>query len=298
MSKDDTASLEKIFGLSGAVSFEKGQKGLPRAVIRTGQGLSHVYLHGAHVAHFELPGSRPVLWLSNRSMFEPGKPIRGGVPICFPWFSTRPDDPSAPNHGVVRLRDWRVESTCRLDNQDVEMVLACESDGYGVKWWPGSYSARYTVRVGRALELALEFTNTSDAESVYTHALHSYFAVGDIRRISISGIEKADSLTKKAFQNEPIRFAGPVTGLYVDTDSTCILEDQAWSRRITVEKAGSLSTVVWNPWVHTPRQFPDLNSDDWQEFVCIETANIAHNGVKLKPGQSHRTVAKISCESI
>ena len=282
---------------------ERGAGGLERLVLAAQAGEAHVYTHGAHVAHFQPVGGRPVLMMSSRAQLEagvPGKPIRGGVPICFPWFGARAGDAQAPMHGVARLLTWDVESVTQEDQGRLRAVFALTSNDYTRGIFPQDFALRHTVTVGDSLEMALTARNTSATELACEMALHSYFAVSDARQVAIRGLERAtyldktDAWARKTAGNDPVVFAGETDRVFVGTQSTVTLADPGWQRRIVVGKSGSNTTVVWNPWIEKARAIADLGDDDWKGMVCIETANAADNALALAPGAVHTMVATIS----
>jgi glucose-6-phosphate 1-epimerase len=254
-------------------------------ILQTPEAEAHIYKHGAHVAHFQPRGQKPVLWMSTKSWFEPGKPIRGGVPICFPWFGPKKDDPSAPGHGLARLRDWTVE---HLVDHSLVFALAL-----------APWEARFTVAVSAALTMTLEVRNTGTKPEQFEEALHTYLAVGDIRQVSVTGLENTDyldntvGLARKNQGNEPIRFTGETDRVYLDTRATCIVNDPVWNRRLIIEKSGSDATVVWNPWIAKAKAMPDFGDDEWPGMLCIETANCKQHAVTLAPGATHKMQAVI-----
>jgi glucose-6-phosphate 1-epimerase len=297
-SPDELATKFEVPG----VTFERGPGGLTRVGIATDAAWACLYLHGAHVAAWQPAGQEPVLWMSENSWFAPQKPIRGGVPVCFPWFGPKSDDPDAPGHGTARLVDWTLADVSR-DGDDVTLELRLASDEFSHRWWPGDFELSYRVTVGRSLTMSLTVTNTGPAEQTFTEALHSYFAVADVRRVLIGGLDGTryvDQLSGEAVRqgDEPIRFEAETDRVYTDTAAACTLTDLVVGRRITVEKSGSDSTVVWNPWTAKAARMPDYGDHEWPGMVCIETANAAHNAIKVPAGQSHCLTARISCESM
>ncbi len=291
--------LQKRFGIPGVVSFRLGEGGLPCVDIHTAQAEATVYLHGAHVTHYQPKGQSPVLFMSGKSMFEAGKPIRGGVPICFPWFGPKSGDPKAPGHGLVRQKDWVVEAATRQADGSVEVTLALTSDDAMLKDWPHEFTARFIVCVGAALELTLEITNRSAATCRYEEAMHTYLAVADVRTVGITGlggttyIDKVRSMERFAEGAAPIAIAGETDRVYLNTQAAVTVSDPAARRRITVSKEGSNTTVVWNPWIAKAGRMPDFGPDEWPRMLCIETCNAADNAVELEPGATHRTRAII-----
>jgi glucose-6-phosphate 1-epimerase len=287
------AHLQAQYGMPGAVRFEAGPGGLTRVVVDTPQAEAHVYLHGAHVTHYQPRGDRPVLFMSQRSRFEPGVPIRGGVPIVFPWFGPKAGEPSAPLHGIARLAEWGVESASRGADGSVTLVLGLEVGDATHSSWPHACSLRYRVVIREALDLTLEVRNRSDAAVIFEEALHTYLAVADVRQISVTGlagsryIDKTEGMKRKVQESALIQITGETDRVYLGTKATCVIDDPGTDRRLVVEKSGSEATVVWNPWVAKARAMPDLGDDEWPEMLCIESGNVAEHAVTLGPGQHH-----------
>lgn len=279
-------SLNRRFGIPSALRFEPGTHNLVRAAITTPHADAHVYLHGANVTGFQPRGERPVLFLSDKSHFETGKPIRGGVPICYPWFGAHENDSRAPMHGTARLNEWTIESATAIADGSVALTLT----------WT---NCRYRVRVGPTLTLSLEVRNETTAPYRFEAALHTYFAVGDSRQIRIEGLAGAEYLSKVenvSGQREgadPIRVARETDRVYFDTRTSCVIHDPVWHRRIINEKIGSHTTVVWNPWIDKSKALPDFGDDEWRNMVCIETCNVKRNAVTLPPGKAHVLEARI-----
>jgi len=290
--------LNEQFGVDGVVEFGAGPGGLTRASITSPGGTATVLLHGAHVTAYQPAGGVPVLWMSGRSWFEPGRPVRGGVPVCFPWFGSTGPAGDSPHHGFARLTEWEVEST-GLDGDLAEITLVLFSDDDTRRYWPGQFELRHTVTVGAELSMSLEVSNTGDEAFTITEALHTYLAVSDVRKVSIAGLEGAEYVDTVGEErrlrqgDEPIRFAGEVDRAYVNTDAACVLDDPGMGRRIRVAKSGSLSTVVWNPWTAKAARMPDYADDEWPGMVCIETANVYENAVTVAPGGAHIMEARI-----
>ncbi len=289
----DAQHLRTNFNADRAIRWDQGQGRLTHAVITTAQAQAHVYLHGAHVTHFQPDGQKPLLFISAKSWFEPDKPIRGGVPVIFPWFGASTSNPQAPAHGFARTSLWAVEAAKRLGDGRVSLTLSLAPPGSGQKWWPHEFEARYTIVVGESLELALEIRNTSSTHIVFEEALHTYLAVADVRRVSVTGLanreylDKVDVTKRKRQGPEPIRFEGETDRVYLDTQDTVTLDDPAQDRRISVSKEGSNTTVVWNPWINKARAMADFGDDEWPHMACVEAANAAQNAVQLAPAAFH-----------
>jgi len=284
-------SLCKQFKVPG-LHFEAGHGGLTKAVVATNVAAGEIYLHGAHVTSWQPAGHEPVLWMSRSSLFQPGKPIRGGVPICFPWFGPHASDPSAPAHGFARTALWEVTEAQTTVEGGISLSLQTRID---------SFSVRFTVEFGSVLQMTLT-TEPGPGISVdqrFEDALHTYFSVSDVRNVSITGLEqvryidKVDGALEKPATGAAIEFTGETDRVYLKTDSECHLHDPGRNRTITISKSGSQSTVVWNPWIAKSARMPDFGDHEWPEMVCIETANVGSDSIALALNTSHSTTVVI-----
>lgn len=290
--QDMLGDLKTEFSIPG-LRFELGNGNLVRAVIDTAIANGELYLQGAHVTAWSPVGHRSVLWLSGLSNFEAGKPIRGGVPICFPWFGPNSKDTTQPAHGFARTADWQVVGA--LSSVDGAIVLHLRTT-------IGSFLLDYHVEFGRELKLTLRTQLSADAmmPGTFEDALHTYFAVSDVRSIAIGGLEEASYIDKvdhglvKPASGDTIAFAGETDRVYLKTQTACNLNDPGFGRVIRVSKTGSDSTVVWNPWIDKSKRMADFGDDEWPGMVCIETANVGASRIELVPGESHSTVCKIT----
>ncbi|MGD1275800.1 MAG: D-hexose-6-phosphate mutarotase [Tepidisphaeraceae bacterium] len=296
----DVGQLQEQFGVSGVVRIESGRGSLPMIVVNAEPAEAEIYLHGAHVAHFQPRGAAPVLFLSRSSWFAPDKPIRGGVPLVFPWFGARAGYPQAPAHGLARISDWRIESCDVRSDGSVRLVLNLSNDEQTHRHWPYEFVLRLIVIISAALEITLEVRNVARQLMEFEEALHTYLQVGDCRRISVEGlagaayIDRADGSKRKTQPAGPITIAAETDCLFLDTRCACLVHDPAMQRTIQVEKEGSDATVVWNPWIAKSKAMPDFGDDEWVQMLCVETANAADYGVKLPPGQTHRMTTRVS----
>ena len=285
-----------------SVRLAPGSGGLPRLTIDSRAAIAEIYLHGAHVTRWQpRHAAHPVLWMSGRSLFEPGKPIRGGVPICFPWFGPNRDHPGAPAHGFARLADWTLDAVSESADGSVLAALTLTGEHLS-PFWPFRFQATMRVSVGATLSMELKVENQDQVAFTFEEALHTYLTVGDVSRIEISGLQdttyrdKVGGMAERRQGAEPIRFTGETDRVYLATAAACTIDDPQLQRRIVVEKQGSLSTVVWNPWVAKAQAMPDFGDDEWPGMVCVETANVGAAPVQLAPGGRHRMVATISVE--
>ncbi len=292
----NSQQLNQRFACDGA-RFEDAPGGLVRAVIETSGAQGEVYLHGAHITRFQPAGHAPVLFLSEKSHFASDKPIRGGVPICFPWFGPREGDESAPMHGLARILEWNVESVA-MRGDDVEIVLSLAPQSPPHPGWP-TCALRYVVSFGASLKMQLEVKNSGDKSFRFAEALHTYFYVGDVRHIEIQGlsethyIDKTDDFQEKTQSHPGLNITGETDRIYLNTKQTCVIHDPAYNREIRVSKDNSEATVVWNPWQQKAAAMPDFGDDEWTKMVCIETCNVNNCEVELQPDASHVMTAKI-----
>src|SRR5262245_48554188 len=215
-------SLNEAFALPGIATFEAGEGGLIRAVLTPPSAVAHVYLHGAHVTHYQRDGEPPLLFLSSRSRFEPGRAIRGGVPIVFPWFGPKAGDPTAPDHGFARTSDWSVESVEARDG-GVTLVLGLEPGADTRRYGHSDFRVRQRVEVGANLAIALDLENCSDAPFTFEEALHTYLRVGDVRDASLAGldgvtyIDKRDGMRRKTLAPGPFRLREATDRVFLHT---------------------------------------------------------------------------------
>jgi glucose-6-phosphate 1-epimerase len=282
------------------LQFNPNEGGLARAVISTPLADAEIYRQGAHIARWTPHGQRPVLFLSSKSLLAPGKQIRGGVPVIFPWFGARSDGKAGPAHGFARTALWTVESSRICESGAAEIIFGLEPDDASRALGFDHFALRFTVMIGTELEMSLEVSNHGPEPLTFEEALHTYFSVSDIRGVSVHGLEgttyidKTDGFARKVQPDAPISFGKETDQVHVNTAAACTIEDRGWNRRIVIEKTGSQSTVVWNPWIAKTAGLADMAADEWQGMVCIETANAADNAVTLAPGDSHRLSARVS----
>ncbi len=282
---------------------EKGPGGLDRLALLASDGQAVVYLHGAHVAHFQPKGERPVLWMSAESRFEASRPIRGGVPICFPWFGPKAGSPEAPPHGFARILPWSVATVTRGVEGSLRAVLELSADAAARGGFPRELSLSLAVTVGRKLRMDLTARNVNSAPATFEEALHSYFAVSDVRQVRVRGLEgvsfvdKTKATAVRPGETGPIAITAETDRVYAGTSGTVTIEDPGWRRRIVVGKSGSRTTVVWNPWVAKAKAMPDFGDDEWKGMLCVETANALDDAVTLAPGASQVMTATLEVQA-
>ncbi len=276
---------------------------LERMVLGGSTAEAHIYPQGAHVTHYARRGERPLLFLSARSLFEPGKAIRGGVPVIFPWFGARSGHTGSPSHGFARTALWQVESPPREEGGVATTTLRLDADAATRALWPHDFTCRYRIRAGEGLELVLEVTNPSAEAWTFEAALHTYLAVGDAATATLTGldgatfIDKMEGLARRTLASGPWRLTGETDRVFVATRATVVVDDPAWRRRLVVDKQGSATTIVWNPWAAGAVRLSDLADDEWQAMLCVETANAADDAVTLAPGGRHEMRVTLRAEA-
>lgn len=293
MNLDD---LRKQFNIPG-VKFDDFAGGLIRVCVKTAIANGELFLHGAHCAGWQPAGHEEVLWMSQESHYQTKKPLRGGVPLCFPWFGPHPTDSTLPAHGSARLRQWDLAAIDVDATGAVRVTCTTRIDPFELK-----YEAFFGTKLTLSLTTSLPATHPR-AER-FEDALHTYFSISSIHQIQIKGLEKVAYIDKmagaaiKPATGCPIEFTCETDRIYFDTQDACQLHDPGWSRCITVAKRGSASTIVWNPWIEKSARMADFGDEEWTGMVCIETGNVGANAIELAPGQEHTTQAILECKAL
>jgi len=270
----------------------EGKGGLPKVRITSPAAVGEMYLHGAHVTSWKPRDGEEALFVSSQSHWERGRAIRGGVPVCFPWFGDKAGDANAPAHGFVRTKAWQLESIVQ-DGDAVAVSMFTESDETTRGWWPGEFRLVNRVKFGLDLSLELVLTNTGTTRLSFEEALHTYHRVGRVEEARLRGLDKVryldktDSNREKA-QHGDIVIASETDRVYMGTRNELELQDPTLHRRTHVTKENSLTTVVWNPWVEKARALSDFGDDEWTQMICIESSNVSSFAVDLAPGEQHR----------
>jgi D-hexose-6-phosphate mutarotase len=280
----------------GRVAFLDGQNELPMIEIATAWSTAELYLHGAHVTQFRKRDEPPLLFMSQCSRFTENQPIRGGIPVIFPWFGPRE---GLPQHGFARLKTWDLKEL--LPAADGSVSLRFRLPDYPEASTLAPFTADYVVSVKDTLTLELIITNCSADEVLnFEGCLHTYFEVGDCTAISIRGLkgvsylDRVDNFARKVQTGEVIKIGAEVDRTFLDATGPVEILDPVFGRRIRVEKQGSASTVVWNPWIAKSQQMPDFGNEEYKHMVCVESGNVAANEIKLPPGQSQTLTVTLS----
>lgn len=289
-------SLNAKFG-NDQVSFQTGTGGLPFIQVKNSHARAEICLQGAHVTRFQPGNEQPILWLSQKSEFAAGQPIRGGIPLCWPWFGPHPENSTRPSHGFARRLLWQVTETIQKSDGTTQIELVLADSPETRKYWDFKFNLSLRISIGTALSLALTTINKDNRSFQITQALHSYFSVGDVSKITISGLEDTDyvdSLTGK-IQHQPdsVKISEETDRIYLQTQATCVVNDPILQRKIVVRKSGSNTTVVWNPWIAKSQRMPDFGDAEYKEMICVETTNADADSITLQPGESHQILTEI-----
>ena len=300
---NDIATLNKQFEINEALTFSLNENDQTIVKINNPHASATLALQGGHLMAWQPKGAEPVIWLSPDATLTAGKSIRGGVPICWPWFGAHITEADFPAHGFARTVPWQVINTDQLASGSIQITLQLDSTNIPSQLWPHSTSALCQITIGKTLEMALTTFNEGISEITITEALHTYFSVSDVRNISISGLDSCHYLDKVANmlakqQSGDITFANEVDRVYIDTETDCIIKDPALSRQIRIRKTGSHSTVVWNPWIEKSEQMGDMGKEGYLNMVCVESANAANNLITIPAGGKHSLTVSYHIEAI
>jgi glucose-6-phosphate 1-epimerase len=303
MSANDIAALNAKFGIDNQIVFKTGAGGLTVAEVTNSYATATIVLQGAHLTRWTPRKQQPVIWLSPVAKFAAGKSIRGGVPICWPWFGPHASDAKLPGHGFARTVPWEVIASKAMQNGATQIAFRLvESDATRAQW-PHASPVEFLITVGDTLAMQLITRNTSNAPITIGDALHTYFAVSDIREVYIHGLGQCPYLDKmdggkRKQQNGPVVISAETDRIYLQSSADCVIEDIPWRRRIRISKYGSNSSIVWNPWLDKANAMGDFGPDGYLHMVCVESANAAEDVVTIAPGAEHRLSVTYHVESL
>ena len=289
------AELTERFAIRDHVTFHQDEPGMPKMRIATQASEATIYLQGAHLTQWTPAGGSPVLYLSPKTALAPGKPIRGGVPVLFPWFGDRWNASDvavkSPAHGFARMAVWTLDRTHLDPTGDVHVTLSLAPDDTSRSLGYDHFAATVDFRIGAELRVALTVTNRGTEPMEFEEGLHTYFAVEDAAAVLLDGLrgstylDKRDEMIRKVQRESQFRFTRDVDQVHVHTAEPLTLHDTG--RKIHIVKEGSQTTVIWNPWTALTPGLPDLPEDAWKHFVCVETVNAADDRITLAAGATH-----------
>ena len=300
----DISTLNAQFGQLDQLMFESVESGLMVVNINNQHAKAKLSLQGGHLLSWEPKGEESVIWLSQDAVFSEGKSIRGGIPICWPWFGADLVNNSFPAHGYVRTQNWNVLKTEALSDGSTFISLKLSQESVPQEYLMADVELELQVTVGDKLEMALITRNASEEVITIGGALHTYFNVSNIQNVTINGLENQtfiDALGKwqRKKETDPITINAEIDRIYLDTpENDCIIVDAGFKRRIRISKQGSHSTVVWNPWIDKSERMGDMGTDGYKNMVCVETTNAADDVITIESGGEHRMSVCYEVESL
>ena len=288
---EQLAALKQRFTAIAGLDFVERRPGFIFAEINNRYAAAAVSLYGGHVMEFTPHGEMPVLWESACSFYQLGKPLRGGIPVCWPWFGPVKDNPALPAHGLARLQYWELSNASNLPNGETELRLMLHENAETLAIWPHKFKLELRMIIGEKMRIELISTNTDDNSFSITEALHTYFAVSNINQLVIDGFdgcEYVNALDQQTYiQAGPITFNAETDRVYQGAAAESVIIDAGRKRRISNLRSGSNTSVVWNPWIAKSIRMVDYGDHEFPYMVCVETANVGKNAVTIAPGQSH-----------
>ena len=288
-----TTSLKNYSGTSNQITFEKLDNGIVFAKVDNALATATISLYGGQVLEWQPKShTKPVLWCSELVQFKPGKAVRAGVPVCWPWFGSHPEEPKAPAHGYARINTWDVTSVSTAVTGETVLAMRLSHSNEVDQQFSIHADLTIEITIGEALSISLTTKNTGQDSIALTEALHAYFYVSDIHQVQINGLDQTSYIdlidhNSVKTQTGAIDFSAELGRVYLDTTTDCLIQDRALSRTIRVSKSGSNSTVVWNPWIDTATKMDDLGPEGWRTMVCVESANSLSNVVNVRPDEQH-----------
>lgn len=246
--------------------------------------------------------ARDLLFVSDKAYYEEGKAIKGGIPVCWPWFGPDPEDRGRPAHGFVRNRQWQVAASESLADGSTKVVMSLTDSDETRGIWPHPFRLNIEITVGDSLRVELVTHNSGDKPVAVSQALHTYFQVGDIGKVSVLGLEGADFIDKvddsaRKTQTGPVTITGEVDRIYTGVTGELVIDDVSLGRKIHISSKGSSTAVVWNPWAEIAASMADLDDADYTKMICVETANAGPETIEIPAGSEYRLSAEYSIES-
>lgn len=302
MKQEDHAILDARHGITGEVQFKQGPGDLTLVEVTNARANAVVAVQGAQLLSYARRDEPAVVWVSPQAKYSAGKSVRGGVPVCWPWFGPHASEPTFPVHGFARTLPWELVMTAST-GEATQLMFRFVPDAATRAWWPRASVLECRITVGDVLEMELVTRNLSGDAMSITEALHTYFGVSDVRAIKVWGLDGVEYLDKvdggrRKHQSGAVIFDGETDRVYLDTAADCVIEDPGYTRRIRIAKRGSRSTVVWNPWIDKAAKLGDMGDDGYLQMVCVESANAADDEVRIAPGDEHRLWVRYSVEAM
>ena len=276
------------------ITHKKLSNGFEYIEVQNSSATAKVALQGAHLFEYQRVGQEAILWLSEISDFEQGRAIRGGVPLCWPWFGFS-EDKTLPQHGFARTTMWEFVGANEIDDSETTLLFRLSNSEQTLKIWNYKFLLELQITISKELKMELKTTNLDDKAFKISQALHTYFSVSHISEVAIKGLDKKPYLDALSWQKEVqggnIRFEEEVDRVYQEVNNEIILVDK--NREIYIKNTNSASVVVWNPWIEKTSRMSAMKEDAYEHFVCIESANAFDDTRVIEPKLSHTLIAQI-----
>ena len=300
-------SIEQLntdYGIAGQLKFVEGKGGFPVIEIENTMAKALISVYGGQVLSFRpVTEAEDLMFLSNKAYYQEGKAIKGGIPLCWPWFGSDPESLGRSSHGFARNSFWTVLDTEITAGKETKVKLGLVDSAETRKIWPQAFNLTLEITVGNTLTLELVTYNTGEQALSITQALHTYFNVGDINQVKVLGLadtkylDKVDNFQEKN-QQGAITIAEEVDRIYMNVPKELVIEDASLGRKVRITSDGNKTAVVWNPWVEISAKSADLEDEDYHRFICVETANAAKDVIEILPKSEYRLLVNYGIEKI
>jgi len=292
MTVSDIASVNERFGIDGTVHFGEGINSMPKAELTFNEARLELYLQGAHITRYQPAAGIEVLWMSDSALYQPGKALRGGIPLCWPWFGAHADTPDLPQHGYARTSQFQISST-NADHQATSITLTLDAAQAPWPDWQNRVALEFEIRLSNTLWMEMRSHNLSTSPLILSNALHSYFAISQRQQVTIpavTGLTYLDKLQnyRSQQQTSAITFDSEVDRVYQAPPARIDFFDQGRNINTSFESWGNNNLVIWNPGEQKARQMNDFDDDGFEQMICIEPANALAHSITLAPGEHHR----------
>ena len=298
--------LKAKFSDNNQIRFLQGKGNLPMIAVNNQSAKALISLYGGQVLSYQAQSSNTdLLFVSDAAYYQQGKAIKGGIPICWPWFGQDPLNQGRTAHGFARNMMWEVLEISSNNELSATIILALKDTLETQKIWPYAFNLKLTITIAETLKLELETLNKSSDEFTITQALHTYFAVSDIDQVKVSGLDHKNYLDKASIakrencvQDGDIFIGQEVDRIYLDVPAELSIEEKDKGRQIAIRTRNNKTAIVWNPWQKIAQEMGDLNNDDYRHFICVETANAADDSINIKPGEKYSLIAEYQMEAM
>jgi glucose-6-phosphate 1-epimerase len=295
--------LNTDYGINNKAQFVEGKGGFPLLKINNEYAQATISVYAGQILSFQpIDQTQDLMFLSSQAYYQEGKAIKGGTPICFPWFGPDPKAKGRASHGFVRNRLWQMREVVSTQQGATQVTMGLLDTAETREIWNYSFDFSIVISIGKVLTIDLVTRNTGSESFAITQALHTYFKVGDIDRVSVLGLDNQAYLDKvdggkQKTQDGQVTFSGECDRIYLDVPAELAIEDRALNRKITVTASNSSTAIVWNPGADVSAKMADLGDQDYKNFVCVETANAANEIIEVPGGDQYKMTANYAVES-